>query len=247
MRTKSPSCSLRDSSDAGAIEPGVIAMSISPLSICFSSVSALMPRNEKRMAGARDLRATANGINNEYCVASTAATETVSSADAGSKVPASAPARRACTDYTRPDAVAAIRAAAGGEVAVDRIIEINFGANIATDLAVIACNGVIASYGSDADPQLRLPYAAFIQKDVTLEMGLIYEAAQTARDAAARQEKQNRCCLFTPRRTCSPAWRVPACRVALHLDTRSGKDLVAAVPGSPCQRHRRARRVGGGT
>lgn len=96
----------------------------------------------------------------------------------------------AVVDYTRPDAVATIRAAAGGEAEVDRIIEVNFGANVALDLAVIARNGVIASYGSDADPEPKLPYAAFTQKDVRLHMGLIYEAPQSARDAAARDINQ---------------------------------------------------------
>ncbi|MGE0627264.1 MAG: NADPH:quinone reductase [Hyphomicrobiaceae bacterium] len=89
-------------------------------------------------------------------------------------------------NYTRADAIAAIRDGAGGDAAVDRIIEVDFGANVAMDLAVIARNGVVASYGSDADPEPKLPYAAFSRKNVTLRMALIYEAPQSAREAATR-------------------------------------------------------------
>jgi NADPH2:quinone reductase len=89
-------------------------------------------------------------------------------------------------NYKQPDAVALIREAAGGEASVDRIIEVNFGANVEADIAVIARNGVIASYGSDAEPQPRIPYSAFTQKDARLHTLLIYEAPQEARDTAAR-------------------------------------------------------------
>ena len=87
---------------------------------------------------------------------------------------------------TSADAVEQIRSAAGGPAHVDHIVEVNFGANIRTDLAVIARNGIIGSYGSDSDPEPKLPYWAFTQKDATLHMALIYEAPQSARDTAAR-------------------------------------------------------------
>lgn len=93
-------------------------------------------------------------------------------------------------NYKQPDAIKQIEAAAGGPSAVDHIVEVNFGANIALDLAVIARNGVIASYGSDSNPKPELPYGAFTQKDVTVRMALIYEAAQSARDQAARDINQ---------------------------------------------------------
>jgi NADPH:quinone reductase len=92
----------------------------------------------------------------------------------------------AIVNYKEPDAVARIKAAAGGEAGVDRIVEVNFAANLATDLAVVARNGSVASYGSDADPEPKLPYWSFGQKDVRLHLLLIYEAPQAARDAAAR-------------------------------------------------------------
>ena len=51
---------------------------------------------------------------------------------------------------------------------------------------VIARNGVIASYGSDSDPEPKFPYWSFTQKDATLRSALIYEAQQSSRDHAAR-------------------------------------------------------------
>ena len=92
----------------------------------------------------------------------------------------------ATVDYKQPDAIEQVRAAAGGPAAVDHIVEVNFGANVAMDMGVIARNGVIASYGSDSNPEPKLPYWAFTQRDATLRMALIYEAAQSARDHAAR-------------------------------------------------------------
>lgn len=89
-------------------------------------------------------------------------------------------------NYKQPDAIAQVQAAAGGAAAVDHIVEVNFGANVAMDVAVIARNGVIGSYGSDSDPEPKFPYWAFTQKDATLRVALIYEAKQSSRDQAAR-------------------------------------------------------------
>jgi NADPH:quinone reductase len=89
-------------------------------------------------------------------------------------------------NYKQPDAIAQVQAAAGGPAAVDHIVEVNFGANVAMDVAVIARNGVIGSYGSDSDPEPKFPYWGFTQKDATLRVALIYEAKQSSRDQAAR-------------------------------------------------------------
>lgn len=93
----------------------------------------------------------------------------------------------AVVNYKQPDAIQQVQAAAGGPASVDHIVEVNFGANVAMDIAVIARNGVIGSYGSDSNPEPKLPYWAFTQKDVTLRAALIYEAQQSARDQSARE------------------------------------------------------------
>ncbi|MCA3435809.1 MAG: NADPH:quinone reductase [Rhodobacter sp.] len=87
-------------------------------------------------------------------------------------------------DRKTQDFVAAIRAAAPR--GVDRVIEVAFGTNLADDLAVLARNGVIAAYASDAAPEPAVNFRALMAKDATVRFVLIYEAPQSARDAAAR-------------------------------------------------------------
>jgi NADPH2:quinone reductase len=84
------------------------------------------------------------------------------------------------------DVVARIRAATGKDTGIDRIVEVDFGANQGVSLEVLDRNGVIASYASDAVRMPSLQYFAFAQKNATLRTVLIYEAPQSARDAAAR-------------------------------------------------------------
>jgi NADPH:quinone reductase len=129
-------------------------------------------------------------------------------------------------NYTKPDAIAEIRAAAGGDAAVDRIIEVNFAANIATDVAVIARNGVIASYGSDADPEPKLPFSAFLQKDVTLRLALVYEAPQSAREAAIRDINQ---LIETGSLTHQVAERFPLERIAAAHEALETRKVIGKI------------------
>jgi len=55
-----------------------------------------------------------------------------------------------------------------GGAGVDRIIEVDFAANLATDAAVIAPNGWIATYSCSSNPQPVLPYYAFASKGANL-------------------------------------------------------------------------------
>jgi len=87
-------------------------------------------------------------------------------------------------DRKTQNVVACIRAAA--PQGVDRVIEVAFGANQADDLPVLARNGVIATYASDAQPEPVVSYRALMVKDAVLRFVLIYEARQSARDDAAR-------------------------------------------------------------
>jgi NADPH:quinone reductase len=73
----------------------------------------------------------------------------------------------ATIDYQNEDVVAAIMALTSGQ-GVDRIIEVDFGANLAVDHAVIRPCGVIASYSSSRVREPTLPYYAFAMKGVTL-------------------------------------------------------------------------------
>lgn len=51
---------------------------------------------------------------------------------------------------------------------VDRVIEVDFAANIALDAAVVKANGTVASYSSSSNPQPVLPYYAFQSKGANL-------------------------------------------------------------------------------
>ena len=67
---------------------------------------------------------------------------------------------------------------------VDRIIEVDLGANMAIDTAVIAANGTIASYSSTAVPEPVLPYYPLAYKGVTLRLVQAYILPAAARARA---------------------------------------------------------------
>jgi NADPH:quinone reductase len=95
----------------------------------------------------------------------------------------------ATIDYRQEDVVAAVMTLTAGQ-GVDRIIEVDFGANLAIDHAVICPCGVIASYSSSRVREPALPYYAFAMKGVTLHfvqgMLLTHERAKPGiRDVTA--------------------------------------------------------------
>jgi NADPH2:quinone reductase len=89
-------------------------------------------------------------------------------------------------DYRAADVAETILALTGGR-GVDRIVEVDFGANQAVDSAVIAPHGVIAAYSSTREPRPVLDYYAFAKKAVTLrfvQAMLLHGAALDAAVAA---------------------------------------------------------------
>jgi NADPH2:quinone reductase len=79
----------------------------------------------------------------------------------------------AVVNYRAGDPAAAILAASGGDK-VDRIVEVEFGGNLAVSQAVLRPGGVIASYGSMAEPAPVLPFYPLMFNHVTLRMLLVY-------------------------------------------------------------------------
>lgn len=67
---------------------------------------------------------------------------------------------------------------------VDRIIEVDFAANQATDATVIAPNGWIASYSCSSNPQPVLPYYAFAAKGANLRFVQGFNLPTAARTEA---------------------------------------------------------------
>lgn len=92
----------------------------------------------------------------------------------------------AVLNYADPDLAAAILDANKGQP-VNRIVEVEFGVNAATDAAVIAENGRINAYGSAKAMAPELPFYPFMFKAVTLEMALVYLLTPSQRAAAIDQ------------------------------------------------------------
>lgn len=88
-------------------------------------------------------------------------------------------------NYRQDDVPARVRALTDGE-GVDRIVEVEFGGNLSLDLDVLKPNSVVAAYGSDAEPEPRLPFYSLISKDVTVRYVLMYILPDAARQAAIR-------------------------------------------------------------
>lgn len=70
-----------------------------------------------------------------------------------------------------------------GERGVHRIVDVAFGQNLDTSLKLLAPNGVIATYASDAEPEPTLPFWPLVMLDATVRFVLVY-----AMDAVAHRE-----------------------------------------------------------
>jgi NADPH2:quinone reductase len=88
-------------------------------------------------------------------------------------------------DYTREDVAKRVMDITCG-AGVERIVEVDFGANVAIDGAVIAENGTVASYSSTRVREPVLPYYAFGLKGVRLHFVQGMNMPRTIREAAAR-------------------------------------------------------------
>jgi NADPH2:quinone reductase len=88
-------------------------------------------------------------------------------------------------DYTRDDVAARVMEITGGG-GVERIVEVDFGANVAIDGAVIAENGTVASYSSTRVREPVLPYYAFGLKGVRLHFVQGMNMPRAVREAGTR-------------------------------------------------------------
>ena len=76
-------------------------------------------------------------------------------------------------EYQDSDLAAKILEANNGQL-IDRIVEVEFGLNIAADVALIKQNGIIAAYGSAKSLNPKVPFFEMLFKAVTLDIILIY-------------------------------------------------------------------------
>jgi NADPH:quinone reductase len=78
---------------------------------------------------------------------------------------------------------AAVLDATDGEL-VDRIIDVEFGANLATSIELIRVGGTIATYSSTVVPQPELPFFQMMYKDLAVRFVIVYAMPETAKQFA---------------------------------------------------------------
>jgi len=91
----------------------------------------------------------------------------------------------ALIDYGKENVVERVAALLKDKAPLNRVVEVAFGKNLETDVALLKSGGVIATYSSDAVPDPVVPFTALLMKDLTVRFVLIYEVPQSARDQAA--------------------------------------------------------------
>ncbi len=125
----------------------------------------------------------------------------------------------ATIDYRREDVAARVMELTAG-VGVDRIIEVDLGANLAVDVATIKPHGVIASYSSTRVREPVLPYYDLAPKGVVLRFvqGMILTEASRAAGARLLNVLAERAILIHP-----PLHRFPLeCTADAHEALESG-------------------------
>ncbi len=70
-------------------------------------------------------------------------------------------------------------------VGAGRVVEVDFGANLADTLRATAANGVISAYASMGRPRVELPFYDLMMRNITLRTVLVYDMPQHAKAAAA--------------------------------------------------------------
>lgn len=75
-------------------------------------------------------------------------------------------------NYKTGDVAKRVRDATGGQ-GVDRIIEVDFAANVSLDFAALRPEGTIVVYGS-GQPEIPVPFAAAIMNNVRLSFFIVY-------------------------------------------------------------------------
>ena len=77
----------------------------------------------------------------------------------------------------------AVLAAAGG-TRDDRIVDVEFGANLPVSLQVLRVGGTIATYSSTALAEPRLPFLQMMYQDITVRFIIVYAMPEAAKQHA---------------------------------------------------------------
>ncbi len=90
----------------------------------------------------------------------------------------------AVLNYKRDDVAQAVSELTSGN-GVDRVIDVEFGKNLAVTLKLIRTNGVIATYSSTQAPEPVLPFYPMMFKDLTVRFVTVYAIPEQAKQRAA--------------------------------------------------------------
>ncbi len=132
---------------------------------------------------------------------------TVSSAEKGAL--AKAAGADIIINYRTDDVAARVREQTGGR-GVDRIIEVDFGANVGLDVQIVKRGGVIIVYGSTA-PEIAVPFVPMILNNVRLSFFIVYNLSdEDRRDAVTGLTSM----LASDTLTHNIAARLPLARIA---------------------------------
>lgn len=91
-------------------------------------------------------------------------------------------------NYRDPDLLTRLRDAAGGERAIDRVVEVSFKQNVALDAQVLRPGGSVASYfnSNDGSAEAVVPYQVLSTNCISVHFVLVYTMGPEAHAAAAR-------------------------------------------------------------
>jgi NADPH2:quinone reductase len=119
-------------------------------------------------------------------------------------------------NYREQDVTATIKELTGG-AGVDRIVEVEFGGNLAVSQQVLKVGGVLATYGSTAVPTPTLPFYPMMFLHMTLQFVFVY--------VLSPPQRQRACTLINEALTAGVLTHPIAARFAL-ADTASAHKAV---------------------
>ena len=91
----------------------------------------------------------------------------------------------AVVNYKTENVIERVKALTDGK-GVDHIVEVDFGANLATSISVLPQSGTIASYASMTQPEPTIPFYKMMTKNLNVLWVAVYDMPRTAIDDAAR-------------------------------------------------------------
>jgi NADPH2:quinone reductase len=82
-------------------------------------------------------------------------------------------------NHRSDDVIGQVMAVTGG--GVDRVVDVEFGANLPFTVEVLKVGGVIATYSSTQVPEPKLPFFQMMYKDLTVRIIIVYAMPESAK------------------------------------------------------------------